>query len=35
MKIDRDPIQDRLTVRLDRERITDVGKPVLGTMLLR
>jgi dipeptidyl-peptidase-3 len=35
MKIDHHPTQDRLTMRIDRERIADVGKPVLGTMLLR
>ena len=35
MKIHHDPTQGRLTVRVDCEKIADVGKPVLGTMLLR
>ncbi|KAI9890353.1 MAG: hypothetical protein M1814_004263 [Vezdaea aestivalis] len=34
MEIDFDPSQERLTVRVDRERIVSHGKPAMGKMLL-
>ena len=35
MRIDHDPSQHRLTVKVDRQKIAHVGKPVLGAMLLK